>query len=121
MKQIVYASLVVIGIFAMALCFVIVLSDIKYRQEVRVELPVQTDYVKYGFDTSALKDWRGNATGQIRMVGAQYYDDSTLEDETGNLWGISGVTEQAFYLLWIDNMGTPAVEDDMIIKIWQEK
>lgn len=76
---------------------------------------------KQSFDTSILEGWCGGSTGTIRMVGAWYYDGDTFEDETGNLWGYDEVEEQAFYLLWIDDMGTPAVEDDTIVKVWQEK
>lgn len=75
---------------------------------------------KQMLDTSALSAWCGQPAGTVRMVGAWFYDVDTLEDETGNLWGYDGVEDQAFYLLWIDDMGTPAVEDDTIVKVWQE-
>lgn len=73
------------------------------------------------FDTSALEGWCGEPVGHIRMVGAWYYEDGVLEDETGNLWGWDGpVDENGFFLLWIDDMGDDIVENDEIIKLWQE-
>lgn len=72
-------------------------------------------------DTQILETWCGESTGTIRMVGAWYYDKNTFKDETGNLWGWDNIDEQAFYLLWIDDMGTPGIEDDEILKVWQER
>lgn len=92
------------------------------------ETPTQRTYraaeiiiQKQVFDTSALNTWCGEPNGTIRMIGAQALDENTLEDETGNLWGWDDVEEQSFYLLWIDDMGTPQIEDDEIVKIWEEK
>lgn len=73
------------------------------------------------FDISVLETWCGEPSGTIRMVGAWFYDENTFEDETGNLWGWDGVEEQAFYLLWIDDLGTPQIEDDQIIKVFEER
>lgn len=72
------------------------------------------------FDVTILESWCGEPVGTIRMVGGWYYEPDTLEDETGNLWGFDGIEDEAFYLVWIDDMGTPEVEDDEILKIWQE-
>ncbi len=73
------------------------------------------------FDTTAINNWCGEPTGTIRMVGAWFYDENTFEDETGNFWSYDNVSKEAFYLLWIDDVGTPEVHDDEIIKVWQEK
>lgn len=74
------------------------------------------------FDTSILETWCGKPMGTIRMVGAWYYEDGIFEDETGNLWGWDGeIEEQAFYLLWIDDLGDDIVQNDEILKVWQEK
>lgn len=73
------------------------------------------------FDTAQLDEWCRKSNGTIRFVGGWYYEPGTLEDEQGNLWGWSGeVEENAFLLLWIDNNGTPEVEDDEVLKVWQE-
>lgn len=72
------------------------------------------------FDVSVLETWCGEPVGTIRMVGGWYYEPNTLEDETGNLWGFDGIEDEAFYLVWIDDMGTPEIEDDEILKIWKE-
>lgn len=73
------------------------------------------------FDTSTLETWCGGSSGRVRMVGAWMYDDHGLEDETGNVWDYEGpIDGQAFYLLWIDDMGTSSVEDDQIVKVWKE-
>lgn len=74
-----------------------------------------------GWNTTALDTWCGKPTGEIRMIGGWEYDKNTLEDEQGNLWGWDGeLDENAFYLLWIDDVGTPQTEDDVVIKVWQE-
>ncbi len=73
------------------------------------------------FDVSTIETWCGRPVGTIRMIGAWAHDNNTFEDETGNLWKYDNVDKQAFYLLWIDDMNTPEIEDDEIIKIWQEK
>ncbi len=73
------------------------------------------------FNTQVLETWCGEPTGTIRMVGGWAYCEDVLEDETGNLWGYDGLDEEAFYLVWIDDMGTPDyVQDDEIVKVWRE-
>lgn len=73
------------------------------------------------FDTSILESWCGAPRGTIRMIGGVYYEQGIIEDEDGNLWGWGGpIDKDGFYLLWLDDMGTPAVEDDEILKVWQE-
>lgn len=73
------------------------------------------------FDTSALDGWCGSPAGSVRMVGAWFYEDGVLEDEQGNLWGWDGdLDENGFYLLWIDDMGDSLVQNDEIVKLWQE-
>lgn len=78
--------------------------------------PVTTE-----FDTTVVEKWCNKPNGTIRLVGGWHYEPGTLEDEQGNLWGWSGeVEENAFLLLWIDDNGTPEVEDDEVLKVWQE-
>ncbi len=78
--------------------------------------------VESTFDTSVLDGWCGGPQGKIRMVGAWVYEDGVLEDETGNLWGWDGeLDENGFYLLWIDDLGDDVVQNDEIVKLWQEK
>ncbi len=75
------------------------------------------------FDTSALNSWSSDfSDGEIRMVGGYFYDESTLEDDTGNLWGVDmELNENEFYLLWIADNHTPDdVTDDIILKVWVE-
>lgn len=74
------------------------------------------------FDTTQLETWcNGGDTGTLRMVGGWYYEDGVIEDETGNLWGWDGeINPDAFLLLWINDNGTPEIEDDEIVKLWQE-
>lgn len=76
------------------------------------------------FDTTQLETWcKGENRGAIRMVGGWYCGDDTIEDENGNLWGWADdeIESGAFLLLWINDNGTPEVEDDEIVKIWVEK
>lgn len=76
------------------------------------------------FDTTQLETWcKGESNGTIRMAGGWHCGDNTIEDETGNLWGWEDdeIKEGAFLLLWINDNGTPEVEDDEIVKIWVEK
>lgn len=79
------------------------------------------------FDVSAFDSWcKGEDQGTIRMVGAWVYSTNvgftTLEDESGNLWNVEGVSigEDDFLLLWIVDNHTPEVDDDEVIKIWNE-
>lgn len=80
----------------------------------------ETPNAESKFDVSALESWCGEPTGKIRMVGGWFYEENVLEDELGNLWGFDGAKEDAFYLLWIDDMGTADVKDDEILKVWSE-
>lgn len=76
------------------------------------------------FDTSALESWcAGAGEGTVRMVGACWYDESSVEDEQGNVWTVQGlgIGEDDFLLLWIADNNTPNdVTDDLIIKVWTE-
>lgn len=76
------------------------------------------------FDTSVIEQtWcHGLDYGTIRMVGAWWYDDHVIEDETGNLWNIEqDIEENDFLLVWIvDNFTPNNVEDDTIVKVWRE-
>lgn len=85
------------------------------------EYKAQLDAIR--FDTSVLNSWSGDfSDGEIRMVGGYFYDETTLEDDTGNLWGIDmELNENEFYLLWIADNHTPDdVTDDIILKVWVE-
>ena len=75
------------------------------------------------FDTSVLETWCGGSIGSIRMVGAWRYDANTYEDETGAYWQTdSAVAANSFYLLWIDDDGTPNdLSDDILVKVWEEQ
>ena len=76
------------------------------------------------FDTSVIEaKWCGDFTeGTIRMIGAWYYADGVVEDETGELWGLDvEIAENDFLLLWIADNNTPnKTADDIIIKTWRE-
>ena len=73
------------------------------------------------FDLSALNLWGGEPTGQMRMVGAIYYEENNLVDETGNIWEVdTDLDRDGYYLLWIDDNKTQDIKDDIILKIWQE-
>lgn len=75
------------------------------------------------FDTSALNNWGGDfSDGDIRIMGGYFYDENTIEDDTGNLWLVdTDISEDNFYLLWIaDNHTSDDVTDDVILKIWVE-
>lgn len=76
------------------------------------------------FDTTVIEQsWcNGLDYGTVRMVGAWWYDDHVVEDETGNLWNIEqDVAEGDFLLLWItDNFTADDVKDDVIVKVWRE-
>lgn len=75
------------------------------------------------FDTSTVEnDWYVSELdyGTVRMVGAWKYADGVLEDETGMLWGIDlAFDDEAFYMLWIADGGTPDnTMDDAIVDLW---
>lgn len=75
------------------------------------------------YDTTSLENWCGGCDdGTVRMVGCVYYDNHTVMDEMGHLWWVDEeVNENEFYLLWIANNHTSdVVEDDVVIKLWQE-
>lgn len=74
------------------------------------------------FDTTALDSWCGEPNGTIRMIGGWYYAPDTIETEDGNLWELNteDINEYELLLIWFDDMGTPEIEDDQIIKVWSE-
>lgn len=94
-----------------------VLAD---REEmVDIEEPTMQDIDM--FDTSILATWCGEPNGQVRMVGACYYGNNLLEDETGNVWEVEqNLDENGFYLLWLDTLGTSDITDDEVVKVFQE-
>lgn len=74
------------------------------------------------YDTSALEAWCGEPKGTVRMTAGWYSALDTIETEDGNLWELNteDIPEYALLLIWFDDMGTPEIEDDQIIKVWQE-
>jgi len=75
------------------------------------------------FDTSAIEAWCAGANeGTVRMIGASRYDEQSVIDEQGNVWGIDvPINGNDFLLLWIaDNNTVNDVTDDLIIKVWVE-
>lgn len=76
----------------------------------------------YPYDLSAIDEWCGEPIGKIRMIAGWLSNPGEIETEDGNLWGIStpGIEENDLLLIWFDDMGTPDVSDDIIMKIWKE-
>lgn len=74
------------------------------------------------FNTDYLDSWCGEPIGQIRMIGGWYHDENIIETEDGNLWELNteSINEWELLLIWFDDMGTPEIEDDEIIKVWSE-
>lgn len=73
------------------------------------------------FDLTYLYNWCGRPVGNLRMIGAWFNESGELVDEAGNKWEWFGEKDnEALFLLWVDDMGTPEVEDDQIIKLWRE-
>lgn len=74
------------------------------------------------YDTSALEAWCGEPKGTVRMTAGWYSALDTIETEDGELWELNteDIPEYALLLIWFDDMGTPEIEDDQIIKVWQE-
>jgi hypothetical protein len=77
-------------------------------------------YNQYNF----FQSWCGEPQGNIRMVAASLTSNGELKDETGELWEyeFENVPDSnSFLLLWIDDCGTENnIQDDIIIKVWQE-
>ena len=93
--------------------------------------PTPTEVVKYveviqeqKFDTSIVEsNWcNGADEGTIRMLGAWWYADGVVEDEQGQLWGVTqDITENDWLMLWIADNHTPNdTRDDIIVKVWRE-
>lgn len=74
------------------------------------------------YNTTSLDSWCGEPVGQVRMIGGWYHDKDTIETEDGNLWELNteDINEYELLLIWFDDMGTPEIEDDQIIKVWSE-
>lgn len=74
------------------------------------------------FNTDYLDMWCGEPVGQIRMIGGWYNSPDTIETEDGNLWELNteDINEWELLLVWFDDMGTPDIQDDQIIKVWSE-
>jgi hypothetical protein len=77
-------------------------------------------YLPYNF----FQTWCGEPEGNIRAVSASLTSDGELKDETGELWSYTFENtpdDNSFLLLWIDDNGTEDnVQDDIIIKVWEE-
>lgn len=75
-------------------------------------------------DTTAIENWCGDTN--IRMCGAVVaeYDNNNviIETEDGNLWEMENfyLEQDSYYLVWFDTKGTVEIEDDEIVKIWEE-
>lgn len=73
-------------------------------------------------NTLNLQNWCGKPVGSIYQTSAVAYDAHTYEDEQGNLWSVNDdINVNGFYLLWLDDQSTEKVEDDTIVKVWQER
>ena len=74
------------------------------------------------YNTDYIDSWCGEPAGQIRMIGGWYHDENIIETEDGNLWELNteSIHEWELLLIWFDDMGTPEIEDDQIIKVWSE-
>ena len=74
------------------------------------------------FDISALESWETEAHGTIHMIGGWYHSEGVIQTEDGHLWGMdtSGMNPYQFVLVWLDDQGTPQVEDDTIFRTWVE-
>lgn len=75
------------------------------------------------YDTASIEAWCGDGSnGTVSMIGCVYYDNHTVMDELGYLWYVEEeVNDNEFYLMWIADNHTPdVVEDDVVIKLWQE-
>lgn len=104
-------------------------SCLMYHQTIR-NFEIVAQYNEYKaqldaihFDTSTLNNWSGDfSDGNIRIMGGYFYNENTIEDDTGNLWLVdTDISEDNFYLLWIADNHTPEdVTDDVILKIWVE-
>lgn len=75
------------------------------------------------FNTDELRSWCSSGE-TIRMIGGEYYNETAVIDDSGNIWEIdceNKLKENDFYLLWIADNGTDGnVKDDKIVKIWKE-
>ena len=117
-------------IFALFCLFLAICSScLMFHQTTRnFEIVAQSNEYKaqldaIHFDTSTLNNWSGDfSDGNIRIMGGYFYDENTIEDDTGNLWVVdTDISEENFYLLWIADNHTPEdVTDDVILKIWVE-
>lgn len=58
--------------------------------------------------------------GENRIVTGRGYSHYAIEDEAGNIWGWTNVEPNAFYVLQINDMGTPQIEDDIIVYVWEK-
>ena len=74
------------------------------------------------YDTSYLEAWCGEPKGTVRMLAGWYTDKTHIYTEDGEIWEMNteGINEYELLLIWFDDMGTPEIEDDQIIKVWQE-
>lgn len=74
------------------------------------------------YDTSALEAWCGEPHGNIRMIAGWYIQPNTIQTEDGSWWSLNtkSINENECLLIWFDDMGTPEIVDDEIIKVWSE-
>lgn len=117
-------------IMATALSYHMVIENItliKRANDLRAEVATLTEQQDATvYDTTAIDAMVKDAVGKVRMVEAQLVDDKdgelTLMDSMGELWSVSDVpiTKQDNVLLWMDDNGTDALDDDVIINLWIE-
>ena len=72
------------------------------------------------FNINELRSWCSSGE-TIRMIGGEYYSETAVIDDSGNIWEIdceNKLKENDFYLLWIADNGTDS--NDKIVKIWKE-
>lgn len=74
------------------------------------------------FDSSIIEaQWYQETDSTVRVMGGWMYKDGVVQGETEEEWTTElPLSQEDFYLLWIDDAGTPTVEDDTLIKLWRE-
>lgn len=116
-------ALVILWVFLMFVFTAIVVSDQATANNSKTE-EVCGGAVESAskYDVSYLEAWCGEPVGTVRMIAGWYADKDTIETEDGNLWALNteSINEWELLLIWFDDMGTPQVEDDQIIKVWSE-
>ena len=131
-KRTVKTIIIIMLVCAIAMIVTQIVIINHYKQEVdtltqtNAELSAEVQEYKSKlsiYDTTSIEAWcGGDDNGTVRMIGCVYYDEHTVMDELGYLWSVEEeLDKNEFYLMWIANNHTPdVVEDDVVIKLWQE-